>query len=95
MGDGKSINIKADPWFPKPTTFFVRVRKGLKATMVSELIDMDLKVWNKDLILAGFNRDDVAPILSIPISKTRCRDKLVWYHTTNGVYTVRSGYGVA
>ncbi|KAM2417385.1 hypothetical protein ACFX1W_024236 [Malus domestica] len=63
--------------------------------MVNELIDKDLKAWTKDLIFAGFNCDDVAPILSIPISRMGCCDKMVWHHTTNGVYTVRCGYGVA
>ncbi|XP_070672442.1 uncharacterized protein [Malus domestica] len=63
--------------------------------MVNELIDKDLKAWNKDLIIAGFNCDDVVPILSILISRMRCYDRMVWHHTTNGVYTVRYGYGVA
>lgn len=30
-----------------------------------------------------------------PYIKTGCRDRLVWHHTTSGVYTVKSGYGVA
>ncbi|KAM1698184.1 hypothetical protein ACFX2K_029686 [Malus domestica] len=39
--------------------------------------------------------DDVRLILSIPLSKTGCRDQMVWHHNANGVYSVRSGYGVA
>lgn len=95
VGNGASINIRADPWFPKPSTFRVRSREGLQAIMVNELIDKDLKAWNKDLIFAGCNCDEVGPILSIPISRMGCCDKMVWHHTTNGVSTVRSGYGVA
>ncbi|CAN6570393.1 unnamed protein product [Malus baccata var. baccata] len=55
-----------------------------KATLVSELIDSGSSSWKSDLILASFHRDDVGSILSIHLSKTGCRDRMV-----------RSGYGVA
>ncbi|KAM2345316.1 hypothetical protein ACFXTH_009215 [Malus domestica] len=72
VGDGADINIREDPWFPRPSTFKVKPLVSLHATM-----------------------DDVGPILSIPLSKTGCRDQMVWHHNANGVYSVRSGYGVA
>ncbi|KAM2056923.1 hypothetical protein FF2_029169 [Malus domestica] len=68
---------------------------SLHATMVSELIDSGSSSWKRDLILASFHQDDVRLILSIPLSKTGCRDQMVWHHNANGVYSVRSGYGVA
>ncbi|KAM1136008.1 hypothetical protein COP2_035047 [Malus domestica] len=63
--------------------------------MVSDLIDPGTISWKADLVLAGFNRDDVAPILSIPLSRTGGHDRLVWHYNVNGEYSVRSGYGVA
>ncbi|CAN6564467.1 unnamed protein product [Malus baccata var. baccata] len=51
--------------------------------------------WRVDLITAGFNREDVAPILSIPLSRTGGLDRLVWHYNVNGEYSVRSGYRVA
>ncbi|KAM0966882.1 hypothetical protein ACFX2C_022579 [Malus domestica] len=63
--------------------------------MVSDLIDPVTKSWKVDLVTAGFNRDDVAPILSIPLSRTSSLDRLVWHYNVNGEYSVRSGYGVA
>ena len=93
--DGIYINIRNDPWFPKPTTFKVRPLTNLHGSMVSDLIDPVTKSWKADLIMAGFNPDDVALILSIPVSRTGCRDRLVWHHSVNGDYMVRSGYGVA
>ncbi|KAM0988472.1 hypothetical protein ACFX2A_012624 [Malus domestica] len=45
--------------------------------------------------MEGFNRDDVAPILSIPLSRNGGLDRLVWHYNVNGEYSVRSGYGVA
>lgn len=59
-----------------------------------DLIDLITKSWKADFILAGFNREDMGPILSIPLSRTGCREKLVWHHTVNGEYSIRSGYGV-
>ncbi|KAM2003963.1 hypothetical protein ACFX15_027472 [Malus domestica] len=49
----------------------------------------------KPLVSLHATMDDVGPILSIPLSKTGCRDRMVWHHNANGVYSVRSGYGVA
>ena len=72
VGDGTCINIREDPWFPKSTTFKVRTLVNLHGTMVSDLIDPIIKSWKVDLISTSFNRDDVAPILSIPLSRTGC-----------------------
>ncbi|CAN6558450.1 unnamed protein product [Malus baccata var. baccata] len=95
VGDGACINIREDPWFPRPSTFRVMPLVNLQATLVSDLIDSGSSSWKSDLISASFHWDDVEPILSIPLSKTRCRDRMVWHHNVNGVYSVRSGYGVA
>ncbi|CAN6562972.1 unnamed protein product [Malus baccata var. baccata] len=66
-----------------------------RASLVSDLIDQESSSWKVDLISANFQRDDVREILSIPLSKTGSRDRFVWHHTVNGIYSVRSGYGVA
>lgn len=95
VGDGTCINIREDPWFPKPTTFKVRSREGLQETMVNELIDSASKTWNAYKIRAGFNRDDVARIVSIPLGRKGCSDRLVWHHTENRMYTVKSDFGMA
>lgn len=89
------MSIREDPWFPKPSTFRVRPRECLGATMVSDLIDLVSNSWKVNMILAGFYRDDVAPILSIPLSHSGCYDRLVWHHTINGEYSVKSSSGVA
>ncbi|KAM2202359.1 hypothetical protein ACFX1X_001182 [Malus domestica] len=84
---GKSRNTE-DPWFPRPSTFKVTPLVSLQATLVSELIDSGSSSWKSELILSSFHRDDVGPILSIPLSKTGCRDRMVWHHNANGVYSV-------
>ncbi|CAN6552805.1 unnamed protein product [Malus baccata var. baccata] len=95
VGNGKSINIREDPWFPKPATFKVRPMNNLGETMVSDLIDSDTKVWRSDLIVNGFHRDDASTILSIPLSHAGSNDRLVWHYATNGIYSVKTGYSMA
>ncbi|XP_068319559.1 uncharacterized protein [Pyrus communis] len=63
--------------------------------MVCDLIDPASKSWKADVISAGFNRDDVTQILSIPLSISSSCDRLVWHHTVNEDYSVKTGYGVA
>lgn len=89
------INIKEDPWFPMPSTFKVRPKVSLKGIMVCDLIDPTTKSWLVEKILTGFNKEDVVPILSIPVSKFGLCDRLVWHHTINEEYSVKSGYRVA
>ncbi|KAM1757723.1 hypothetical protein ACFX15_006626 [Malus domestica] len=60
-----------------------------------DIIDSSSNSWRADVISDGFNRDDVLPILSIPLSQSSLGDRLVWHHTTNGVYSVKTRYGLA
>ncbi|CAN6713066.1 unnamed protein product [Malus baccata var. baccata] len=81
--DGASISIRNDPWYPVPSTFQVRPKENLNAT---------LKV---DIIEDGFTHEYTDVILSIPISRTGSTDRLRWFHTACGTYLVKTGYGVA
>ena len=62
---------------------------------VSELIDFDVHGWNRPLILQLFSSADASAILNIPLSYRLPPDDLVWLHSKNGCYSVRSGYHVA
>ncbi|CAN6710400.1 unnamed protein product [Malus baccata var. baccata] len=95
VGDGENIDIRKDPWLPTPTTFLANPLDSLEVTKVRELIEPISKSWKAEIIVAGFNQEEARKILSIPLSKTGCRDRLVWHHTVNGVYSVKTGYGVA
>lgn len=46
-------------------------------------------LWNKDLI------EEAHIILSMPLSRSGCTNKLIWHYTKNGLYTVKSGYLIA
>ncbi|CAB4306970.1 unnamed protein product [Prunus armeniaca] len=59
------------------------------------LIDDQTKMWNRDLILRCFNSAEAQTILSLPLSRWGCDDRLVWHFTTHGGYSVRTNYELA
>ncbi|KAL4637806.1 hypothetical protein ACB092_03G102900 [Castanea dentata] len=62
---------------------------------VSDIIDWRIKEWDKELIEAKFHRDDAEAILCMPLFRRLASDLIIWLHTKNGEYSVRSGYHVA
>lgn len=42
-----------------------------------------------------FNEEETHIILSMPISKFGCPNRLIWHYTHNGNYFVKSGYMMA
>lgn len=94
QGTSAWLEMESRRWHSyKSSTFKVRPLANLYGSMVSDLIDLVTKSWKVDLISVGFNQDDVAPILSIPLSRTGCRDILMWHYIVNGDYSVRSSMG--
>ena len=47
------------------------------------------------LIREMFSRDDAEAIIRIPLSKRDVPDSIVWLPNKDGVYSVKSGYGIA
>ena len=87
-----SIRVVTDNWIPNHPTkkiLFHPVKEEWEWG-VSNLMDPESKCWNKEVIMAKFHRDDVEAILCIPFM-----DSVMWLHTTNGMYLVKSGYHVA
>ncbi|KAK6153378.1 hypothetical protein DH2020_013017 [Rehmannia glutinosa] len=68
---------------------------GEDITKVSELIDGDRRKWDEVLISRLFNPSEAKSIYSIPICSTRRGDKLVWHHSKDGKYQVKSGYKIS
>ncbi|KAM2726388.1 hypothetical protein EV2_038832 [Malus domestica] len=77
------------------STFYIRPAVNLDALYVRDLINQESKTWKVDLISACFSSEEANTILSIPISKIGSYDRMGWFHTANGVYSVKSGYGIA
>lgn len=51
--------------------------------------------WNKVSDFIKQPADEVRAIVKIPISVTNSPDIVIWNHTKNGSYTVKSGYAQA
>ncbi|KAF7139100.1 hypothetical protein RHSIM_Rhsim07G0160200 [Rhododendron simsii] len=57
-----------------------------------DFIDWDWFSWRKPLLGVLFPSEVLPNILAIHLPKDRKRDELLWEHTSNGQYTVKSGY---
>lgn len=50
--------------------------------------------WNKELVKNLFSYTKASTILSVPVSSLGMKDRLIWKHTPNGQYSIKSGYKV-
>lgn len=60
--------------------------------MVKDLLDEESGAWKHNIISDTFLFIDRDQILKIPIIHETKEDQLMWNHTKDGCYTVRSGY---
>ncbi|OMO96147.1 reverse transcriptase [Corchorus capsularis] len=96
IGDGLNVDIWRDKWLKKPPDYKPRPKPDTICIshLVSSLMTPD-RQWDVDLLDEFFELDDVHCILCIPLTSLMVKDALIWNHTGNGHYTVRSGYCVA
>ncbi|KAL0006567.1 hypothetical protein SO802_008069 [Lithocarpus litseifolius] len=97
VGDGFSINVYRDRWIPNYSTNkpLSSVRDDEEEVLVSSLINHDLQVWQRDFILAKFNREEGEAICDILLSRRQVPDSIYWKHSKDGNFTVKSAYKVA
>ena len=64
---------------------------------VSDLIieERGRRRWSIEILEQLFDKEDRDLISTIPLENNRVNDQLIWGFTTNGLYTVKSGYWVA
>lgn len=94
VGNGVSVNIWPDKWLlaqvpSRPVT--LHTSYGVE-NLVSDLIDDQTRQWRRELTYHVFVPYDAEIICSIPLSRFASIDKIVWHFSTNGLYTVKSGY---
>ena len=63
--------------------------------MVANLIGSSIAKWKAEVIDSLFIAHEAELIKSIPLSATLPADKIVWFETTNGNFTMRSAYKLA
>ncbi|CAN1261991.1 Putative ribonuclease H protein At1g65750 [Linum perenne] len=97
IGDGRNICVWTDPWirdadFFQPRTDMV---DGLEEFTIHGLMIPELREWDAELIETLFCSVDAGMILNMPLSSPGRRDAILWHHSRDGNYTVRSAYRLA
>ena len=97
VGMGNEIRVWSDKWIPRPSTYKVTTleRPSSKDALVCELINRDTKEWDRVKIEQWFLPEDRDEILSIPLSTTNNRDRVIWAVNRNGKFSVKSAYILA
>ncbi|KAK8499586.1 hypothetical protein V6N11_025530 [Hibiscus sabdariffa] len=65
---------------------------NINYTQVSDLIHAPSATWRVDVLQALFDEEQVDTICSIPLSKSRKCDEIIWPPDGSGIYSVKSGY---
>jgi hypothetical protein len=95
--NGRTVRIWYDKWAPLPTGGYLQSPESIlsRDAKVSELLDYDTNWWNVNLVKEVFSGEEMEAICSVPVCPRAGEDKLVWAHTKNGEYSVKSGYHLA
>lgn len=95
--DGRSVLQWRDRWIgvknmrqPATTSNDTLVEKR-----VASLIDHQLGIWRKELIINKFVPEDAQNILSMPLSANQLCDRRIWRYTKTGHFSVKSAYNAA
>ena len=97
VGNGSAIWVLKDKWILNHPTNRV-LHPPLEEEWewrVNELIDWNYSVWDRQLIVRSFHREDVEAIMRIPLSHGHAVDALLLLYSKNGEYSVKSGYQTA
>ncbi|KAK4718805.1 hypothetical protein R3W88_017143 [Solanum pinnatisectum] len=60
-----------------------------------DLINVESQTWKMDELNSLFCLNDIDNILTISLSTTCSRDKIIWHFTKSETYEVKSGYHLA
>ncbi|KAF5468857.1 hypothetical protein F2P56_012970 [Juglans regia] len=94
VGNGQHVNIWSAKWLPFSPPYKIQSIREVDCwcEKVCDLIDPQMQQWKEPLLQELFTQQEITDIKSIPINMRGREDKLVWQFTTNGLYTVKSGY---
>lgn len=94
IGTGQDTFVWKIPWLPCPQNGYVTTNMPpeLSQTKVSDLMNIQKKVWDEDILLDLFNARDVQMIKQIPLSVRDRQDTWMWVHEEKGEFSVKSCY---
>lgn len=82
VGNGSSVSVVGDRWLPNhATNKILHPRHELVEDLaVSDLIDPELHIWRRDMIMGMFHKEDADAICRIPLSRRSVPDSILWLH---------------
>lgn len=94
VGNGNNTYIWSNNWIPVPITLWIQsIPKSLSPNAkVQDLIDPDTKSWKRELIYKEFSTKEANTICFIPITSFGAADKLCWWPSKDGLFSVKSTY---
>ncbi|XP_026399686.1 uncharacterized protein LOC113295570 [Papaver somniferum] len=94
INDGASTRIRDSVWLPGTSSPPVSHNLNFKDyTYINELIDNNSGTWNLDLLNSLFLPEDVIMIRTVRVNLL-LKDQIMWAHTKNGTYTIKTAYRV-
>ncbi|XP_026410523.1 uncharacterized protein LOC113305730 [Papaver somniferum] len=92
INDGSITRIWEHNWLPGSSSPPTSTNPNFgNYIYVSELIDRQVNGWNIGLLSSLFSHEDVKKIRTLKINVTK-KDDIMWAHTLNGNFTVKSAY---
>ncbi|KAL5574791.1 hypothetical protein UlMin_016490 [Ulmus minor] len=95
VGSGDSIRVTEDRWIPKGSSFKIVDPPPLPDNFRVSELRFPSGVWDADFIRSLFGDEVAKVILSILVGSMEHDDTLIWHHTRDGEFSVKSGYKVA
>lgn len=91
IGNGKSVRVEGDRWIKDGQRIISGVPDAQNLS-VADIIIPETKVWDIRKINTIFSPETVKDILAVPIANRDVEDRFIWPHSTDGNYSVRTGY---
>lgn len=94
LGDGELINCVKDPWLVGKRDFKVDQSReyGVNVMSVKQLFLSNGRDWDSNKVRSLFSEEDASLILATRIPIVPVVDRLAWSKTSNGKYSVKTGY---
>lgn len=94
VGNGDSIKFWEDEWVPGLTGAKINSLPPEQCDWikVADFIDQSNQSWDVEKLRNCVSEEETRAILKIPISISKCPDKLIWHSNSSGKYSVKSGY---
>ncbi|KAM6589517.1 hypothetical protein CsatA_012122 [Cannabis sativa] len=93
IGPGTSTNVLHTPWLPSDSQpCITSSHPSLVSCKVSQLMKIDQREWDPDIITDLFIPSEAQLILGIPLSNQVVDDVWYWCKETAGFYSVKSAY---